>query len=210
MDETGVPLRAEARPARAGVLHDPFVILQVFGNGQVIGRELGHFLVDPLHEAPAVGQIVGRFVVVAVDVADVGGSIPTQAVNLVLVQPRQGVIAQHLAHFGSAIVGPRVAPGRLGAVVVIEVDAAAVALRPAVEAPQVKVARPQVVIDHVEDDGDAMTVSRFDELLEAQHAAVIRLHGEWQRQVIAPGAAAGELHRRHDLHGVDAHLAQVG
>ena len=209
MDKSCIPLRAKARAADSRVLHQPLVVFQVFGNGQMIGRQFANLLVDPLHQAPAVAEVVGRLVVIAVDIANVGRGVPAQAVNVIFVQPHERVVAQELPHFRTAVVRPCMTPGRLGAVVVIEIDAPAVLLPPAVESPQIQVARSQMVIDHIENDGDPVLVGCFDEFLESKMAAIIGLDRERQGGVVAPGARSGEGHRRHDLHRVDAQRPKV-
>ena len=85
---------------------------------------------------------------------------------MVLFEPHQGVVAEVLAHLLAAVVGTGVAPGRRRALVVVEVDAARAVLAPAVELPQGEVARAEVVVDDVEDDGDAVRVGGLDEALE--------------------------------------------
>ena len=86
---------------------------------------------------------------------------------MVVLEPHQGVVADELADLAAAVVGAGVAPRRVVAPVVVEVDAAAVVLAPAVEPPQVEVARAEVVVDDVEDDREAVLVRGLDELLEA-------------------------------------------
>ena len=82
-------------------------------------------------------------------------------------QPVERVVADELADLAAAVVGPGVAPRRRRAPVVVEVDAALAVLGPAVELPEVEVARAEVVVDDVEDHGDAALVGGFDERLEA-------------------------------------------
>ena len=116
--------------------------------------------VDPLHQRPAVVDVVAA---VAGDRADVQRHVEAQAVDVELVEPHQRVVADELAHLAAAVVGPGVAPRRRRLVVVVEVDAALVVLAPAVESPEVEVARAEVVVDDVEDDADAALVRLADE-----------------------------------------------
>ena len=58
VDEVGVPLRAEPGAAGADVLGEPFVVLQVLGDRDPAGEFLSDLAVDPLEQAPAVGQVL--------------------------------------------------------------------------------------------------------------------------------------------------------
>ena len=89
-----------------------------------------------------------------------------------VLEPHQGVVAEELADLAAAVIGAAVPPRRLAAPVVVEVDPAQSVLRPAVELPDVEVAGAEVVVNHVEDDGDAEAVGRLDELLEGPGTAV--------------------------------------
>ena len=93
--------------------------------------------------------------------------------------------------------------------VVVEVDAALVVLLPAIELPQVEIARTEVVVDHIQDDGDAALVRLPDELLEAVRPAIGTFHREDVGGVVAPGVIPGELGDRHDLDGIDPELHQM-
>src|SRR5690606_24870303 len=103
---------------------------------------------------------------------DIGGRVPPEAICLKLFEPEQGVVADELAYFGSAVVRSGVAPRRGGPVVVVEVDAAAIVSNlPAVEVPQVEIARTEVIVDHVHDDGEAVLVRGTDEAAQRLRAA---------------------------------------
>ena len=129
---------------------------------------------------------------------------------MVVLEPHERVVADELAHLGAAVVGAGVAPRRLRAPVVVEVDAAAVVLAPAVEPPQVEVGRAEVVVDHVEDDREAAPRGPpRTKSLKPVRPAVGALDGEDVRGVVAPGAVAGELGDRHDCDGVHAEPLQV-
>ena len=118
--------------------------------------------------------------------ADVKGHVEAQPVEVVLVQPVHRVVADEPAHLLATVVGAGVAPGCLGAPVVVEVDATLVVLAPPVELPQVQVARTEVVVDHVEDHRDSPLVRLAHERLERLRTAVRRLHREEVRWVVAP------------------------
>ena len=173
------------------------------------GKLLGDLAVDPLQQAPALGERVAVVALVAAHAADVERHVEAQPVEVVLLQPQERVVADELAHLAAAVVGPGVAPGRLAAPVVVEVDAALVVLAPAVELPEVEVARAEVVVDDVEDHRDPALVRGLDERLEALGPAVGALDGEDVGGVVAPGDVAGELRRRHDLHRVHPEPLQV-
>ena len=67
-----------------------------------------------------------------------------------------------------------------------------------------------VVVDDVEDHGQAGGVGGVDEPLEPLRAAVGGLRGRHVDAVVAPAAAARELGHRHQLDRGDAELAQPG
>jgi hypothetical protein len=66
-----------------------------------------------------------------------------------------------------------------------------------------------VVVDDVEQHGEAGPVRGVDELLEAERAAVGGLRGGQVDAVVAPAVAAGELADRHQLDGGDPQLPQL-
>ena len=67
-----------------------------------------------------------------------------------------------------------------------------------------------VVVDHVEQHGEAGGVGRVDEPGEALGAAVGGVRGRQVDAVVAPAVAAGELGDGHQLDRGDAELAQGG
>ena len=67
-----------------------------------------------------------------------------------------------------------------------------------------------MVVDDVEDHGQAGGVGGVDEPLEPLRAAVGGLRGRHVDAVVAPAAAARELGHRHQLDRGDAELAQLG
>ena len=97
----------------------------------------------------------------------------------------------------------------MGATIVVEVEAAIAALVPAVEAPQIKVGRAEMVVDEVKNDGDATRVRRLDEARERVRAAVGALDRERMGRVVAPTHLAGELERRHHLDRVHAEPGEM-
>src|SRR5713101_8857531 len=65
MHKTGVPLGTKTRSADISLLGYPLVILQIFGDRDLPRLREANFIVDPLQEAPAIGQVA------AIDTADV-------------------------------------------------------------------------------------------------------------------------------------------
>ena len=129
MHEARAPLRAESGAARALRFGHPLVVLHVLGDGELPGLARLHLAIDPLQQAPALGQVG------ASGVADVVGGIEAQPVATMLLQPEQGIVAQELTHLATAVIGARIAPRGATAPVVVEVDAAGAVLAPAVELP---------------------------------------------------------------------------
>ena len=170
---------------------------------------LGDLGIDPLQQAPALLERVPFVALVAAHAADVEGHVEAQPVEVVLVQPVERVVPDELADLAASVVGAGVAPGGVAAPVVVEVDAALVVLAPAVELPEVEVARAEMVVDDVEDHRDPAPMRGFDEGLKPLGSAVGALDGEDVRGVVAPGDVPGELHRRHDLHRVHPEPLQM-
>ena len=183
VDELGVPLRAEPGAAGANVLGEPIVVLQVLGDGDPAGEFLRDLAIDPLEQAPALGQVP---VAGAVDGANELGAVETDAVDMVFLEPHEDVIEEILTDLASSVIGPGFTPRRDGPVVVVEVDPAAIVLGPAVELPKIEVAGAQVVVDHVQDHRDALLVGALDELFERQRASVGGLHREDMGGVVTP------------------------
>ena len=72
-------------------------------------------------------------------------------------------------------------------IVVVEIDAAPVALGPPVDfSPDAKIRGAQVVVDHVEQHGDATFVTGVDETLKSAKSAVGFFHREDMTWVVAP------------------------
>ena len=101
-----------------------------------------------------------------------------------------------------AVVRAGVAPRGFLPPVLVEVDAPAAVLAPPVEPPQVQVGRPEVVVDHVQDDREPVPVGLPDELLERLRPAVGALDREDVGRVVPPRPVPGELGHRHHLEAV--------
>src|SRR5258705_3549058 len=137
-------------PPGASGFGDPFVVLHVLGYRDLPRLPAAHLIVHPLQQAPAVGNIGTRIVVAAPDIADPADSVEPQTVAIALLEPAQDIVAQELAHFAAAVIGPR-APWRSRAPVIVEVDASEPVLIPAVELPQIEIVGTKMVVNHVED-----------------------------------------------------------
>src|SRR5207237_2981969 len=98
------------------------------------------------------------------------------------------------------------APWRPGPPVVVEIDSAHIhavpPFKPAVELPDRKIGGAEMVIDDVEDDGDALAMGRIDQSLDARRPAVRAFHRKNVRGVVSPGEIAGKLALRQALDGV--------
>src|SRR5207244_6729300 len=137
------------------------VVLHVLGDHELPRLPGAHLAVDPLHQAPAVGDVGAGIRVRAPHVADPAGGVPAKPVAVPLLQPHERVVTNVLPHLAATVVRPRVAPRRLPPPVVVEIDPAFLGTpvrAPAVELPEVEVVGAEVVVDDVEDDGDAATV----------------------------------------------------
>jgi hypothetical protein len=78
-------------------------------------------------------------------VANVGRCLPAQPIDAILFEPHQGVVAQVLTHLRPPVIRTGVAPWRLRAPIVVEIDPAFVVPTPAIELPQIQVTGAQVI-----------------------------------------------------------------
>ncbi len=209
VDEAAVPLGAEPGAADLHRCGQPGVVAEILGDVELPRLALHRLSGDALAQPPPIGHVMGRVVVVAVHVPDVGGGIPAQPVTAELLEPHPGVVGQEVRHLRAPVVGTGVAPRSLTAGVVVEVDAPFVVLGPAVEPPQVEVGRAEMVEDHIEKDGDAMGMGIPDQRLESPRSSIRLLDGEDVRRVVAPREVGAELCRRHQLNGVHPQVAQI-
>ena len=168
------------------------------------------FHIDPLHQAPAFGDVISRIFFITVNAFDIGYHVPAQAVDVVLLEPHQGVIAQILAHFTPAIIGARLAPGCLRAAIIVKVNSPFLIFAPPVKLPQIKIAGAKVVVNDIYDDSDTMLVGRFHKSLEGIRPAVNAFNGKGMSRIVAPRKVACKLHDRHHFHGIDAQFFKIG
>src|SRR4051794_31395264 len=128
---------------------------------------------------------------------------------MIFVQPHQRVVADILAYFLAAVIGPRVAPRRVGAPVVVEINPAHPVFAPAVKLPEVKVRGAKMVVYHIQQDRDSMLMGSAYETFKRLWTAIAALDGKHVRRVVAPRNVAWELAWRHHQERVDAELRQV-
>jgi hypothetical protein len=161
------------------------VIVQVLSDRDSVRAVGSRVSIDPLHEAPAVRQYAA-LIAVAPNAANPGGRVETKSIHMIFVQPHQGVVPNELPHFLPAVIRASHSPGRFGTPVVIEINAALAVFAPAVELPQIQIARPEVVIDDIQNHPDTGLMRSFHEPLEPGCTAVIRFHRENARRVVSP------------------------
>lgn len=70
--------------------------------------------------------------------------------------------------------------------------------------------RPEMVVDHIQNDSDAMSVAGIDELLQFSRTAVGILDGKGEYAIVAPVAISGELVNGHQFDGGDPELEKSG
>ena len=134
-------------------------------------------------------------------VHDPVGRVEPETVEVELVDPVHRVvhqIAADLVAVGPVEVEP-LAPG--GAVAVAEVGA---------ELAEVVPLGAEVVVHHVEQDGQAGPVGRVHQTAQPLGAAVAAVGSVERDPVVAPVAAPGKFRHRHDLERGHAEVEQVG
>ena len=139
-------------------------------------------------------DVLGRIVLDGLD------SVEAQAVEVILAQPVESVFDDEAADVQAAgvVVIDGVAPG--GFVAAGEVGA---------ELREVISLIAQVVVDDIEEDGEAALVSGIDKAAKRGGASVIGLHRVEADAVIAPVAGTGDGVDRHEFDGRDAEVAEV-
>ncbi len=124
--------------------------------------------------------------------------VEPEPVDVEVPQPLQGVVD----HVPADLVGVRPVQVQAGTPVVATGEVRA-------ELVEVRAGRPEVVVDHVEQHGEASRVAGVDEPLEAVRAAVGLVHSAPQDTVVTPALDAVEAVDRHDLDERDAEIHQV-
>jgi hypothetical protein len=70
--------------------------------------------------------------------------------------------------------------------------------------------RTEMVVDHIEHDGESFLVACINQSAETGGPAIGALRRVQRCPVVSPITASGELRHRHDLDGGDAQLAELG
>ena len=135
-------------------------------------------------------------------IEDLLRGVEPQAVEMKLVDPVAGIADEELAHRRR--------------VVAVEVEGVAPFVVVALgevrrrEGAQVVADRPEVVVDHVEDDRNPRGVRRVDEPAEVVRTAVEMRRRKEVHTVVAPAEAALELGDGHHFNDGDADARQLG
>ncbi len=132
------------------------------------------------------------------EVVDAMDGVEPEGVHVIFGQPVQGIVDDPAANTVTfrAVVVDGLAPG-----CVVGVGEAGTKFG------QVVPFRPQMVIDHVEHDRQAVLVAGINQLLEAGGAAVARLRSIQVHAVVAPISSSRKFRHRHDFHRGDAQVA---
>jgi hypothetical protein len=197
--------------------HAPHLVVEVVGPDAVeapaaLGLRAHHVgqvavvLGDQVHGPPRErfadpGGQLGEDVAAALVVDGVGG-VQAHPVEVVLVQPVEGVLDEEVAYRGAlvAVEVHRLAPG------------GAVPPRPVVRAEGAGVVAvgAEVVVDHVEQHRQAVAVGGVHQAAQVVGPAVAAGRGERADAVVAPVPPPGEVAQRHQLDGVDPQVGQLG
>ena len=186
------PLRGEAEAVRLDGADDARIVEIALGDQRQPLSQLRRQVADRAREV-----LEERHRALVVDRMH---RVEPQAVDVVMAQPAERIVDEEAPH----LVG-------VGAV---EVDGGAprrVAIRPEVRpiAAQAVPDRAEVVIDDVEEDGEAARVAGVDEALQAVRSAVGCVRREQRRAVIAPAPPTRERRHGHQLDVGHAELLQV-
>ena len=203
MHPAHVPFEAEAQPAQVGRPRDPGEGGRLLGDGDGAGKEPVGALVhlsqegDSLHVlVPA--ELVRRPLALLAGIVEIqhrGDGVDPQPVDVVAVEPEQGIGHQEVAHLGPAVVedqGPPVGvPSTLRIGVLIEGGP--------VEATQREIVCREMRGDPVEDYPDPRPVQQVDHRREVGRRPESRGRGVIAGHLIAPGAVERMLGQRQEL-----------
>ncbi len=172
--------------------HDTRVIQVVFANQEVAGMGLLVQLVNIVAELAQ--EVLGA------EVLDGMHGIEPQPVDMEVAQPHHGILQEEMTHpvAEDVVEVDGLAPG--GVILAGEARAKGV---------QVVALRPQVVVHHVENHGNALLMTGLYQLRELQRPPVAGLHSKGKHPVVAPVAAPREGGYGHDLYGIHAQLFEV-
>ena len=209
-----VPLVAESESAGVGGPGDPGIGGRFLGEGGDALAAGVDRLVQALQEgdrlqvlAPTL-DIRHPFALRAgvVPVEHRGDGIDPQAVDVVLLQPVEGVRDQVVPHLVTAVVEDQRVPVPVKAFARIGV----LVERGAVESPQAVRVGGEVAGHPVENEAELRGVAGLDEVAELAEGAVAAGRRVETDGLIAPGAVEGILGDRHHLDVGEAHVAHVG
>ncbi len=126
--------------------------------------------------------------------------IDPQGVHVVVPEPHEGVVKEEAAHLVALrpVQVHCISPG--GLILRGEVGA---------EPSQVVPLRSEVVVNHVQNYGDAAAVAGVDQALQAVGAAVHFMRGKEIHAVVAPAAPSGEGAHRHELQVGNPEIGEV-
>src|SRR5690606_356317 len=127
-------------------------------------------------------------------------SITSQAVQVVVFHPMEGIsgkISPHPIRPLSVVIN-RVAPR--SPILLREVGP---------ELPKVISFRPNMIVHHIQEDGDAFGMAGIYQPLQSQGSAIGILNRVRKNTIITPVPATGELGYRHKFDTVDAQFAQI-
>ena len=214
MHPAHVPLEAEAQAALVGGAGDGGPGGGLLGNGAGIREVAVDHLVEAAEEghglqvlpAPvAVGDPLSLFAAV-VQVEHRGHGVHPEAVDVIAVEPEQGVGDEEVLHLGAAEVedqgAPVHVPALAGVRVLIEVRA--------IELPQAVAVLGEVGRNPVQDHPQARLVQGVHEALEVLRPAEAAGRGKEPQGLVAPGGIEGMLHDRQQLYVGEAQPADVG
>ncbi len=187
--EVVVPLRVEAVAARVARRDEARVVQVALGHDPEGAAERG---AEHLH---ALGQLLEEVDGRVVD--DRVHGVEAKSIDMVIAEPHRRVVEEEGADLGT----PRS----------VEVDGGTPRRRIAVdevgpELAEVVPVRPEVVVDDVEHDGEAVRVASVDEPLQAVRLAVGVMRRPEVDAVVPPAAHTRELRDRHQLDGGDAEV----
>ena len=192
MMEVVTPHRIEAEPAQCRRGNEPGIVQVAFGDE--IAGALQH-LRQGLHPFRQLQEKrSGRPVTDGMD------GIQAEAVAVIVFKPMTRVFEEEIPDLIALRpveidgIPPRrpVAIGEIGAII-----------------PEVVAFRPQMVVDHIQDNRQARLVTGIDQALERRRSPVRILHREREDAVVSPVAGPGELSHRHELDGIHAKCFQV-
>src|ERR1700731_3806853 len=197
---THVPLHAEAQAAQIGGARDAWPGGGLLSDSENAGEALEGDFIQALQEVNgfqifAAAKFIGNPFTGLSGVIQINHgshSVHAQSVDVIFVQPEQGVGDQIIADFIAAVVIDESAPIELCALPRVRVleEVSSIKLRQAVGVPREMGGSP------VEDDSYSGVVTTIDEIHEVCGRPVAAGGGVIAEGLVAPGAIEGMLHDR--------------